>query len=332
VIPSVLLGNVRSTVVEYGLLVPGEEIMVAFSGGKDSLALALCLSELGYRVRSVAVDMGYDSGWASRIQALAAVAGFDVEVLDVRAGLAQFIPPPERREIRMRLGVLNELGVRETGVVTPCTHCYNSKVIALDNVVRHAGKQKIAFGHHRTDACASLLKEALLRIDRFDRGHERYARGNFESLVAELAAEAESYPAGPGPLLERIIELVADRHVDTDEPPRQPLRTDREGTEIIRPLFYVWEEDLAQLAVDLHLLPEASGCGHSAASETETMREMVHYRVLRNPAARAFRTRLAALVASSVACSGYGVRRSRYHRADDLGVAYRRQPPISDKL
>jgi hypothetical protein len=276
--------------------------------------------------------MGYDSGWANRIRALGAAAGFGVEVLDVRAGLTQLIPLPERREIGMRLALLNELSAQDAGAVTPCTHCYNSKVIALDNVVRHAGKQKIAFGHHRTDACASLLKEALLRIDRLDRAHERYARANFESLVAELAAEAESYPAGPSPLLRRIIELVTDRQVDTDEPPRQPLRTDREGTEIIRPLFYVWEESLAQLAVELDLLPEGSGCGHGAASETETMREMVHYRVLRNPAARAFRTRLAALVASSVACSGYGVRRSRYHRTDDLGIAYRRQPSISDKL
>lgn len=275
--------------------------------------------------------MGYDSGWATRIRTLGAAAGFGVEVLDVRAGMERIIPRREWREIGLRLNVLNELSVREAGAITPCTHCYNSKVIALDNVVRHAGKQKIAFGHHRTDACASLLKEALLRIDRFDCGHERYARPNFESLVAELAVEAESYPAGPYPLFRRIIELVTDRFVDTDEPPRQPLRTDREGTEIIRPLFYVWEETLAQLAVDLGLSPEASDCGHSAASETETMREMVHYRILRNPA-RAFRTRLAALVANGVACSGYGVRRSRYHRSDDLGTAYRRQPPISDKL
>jgi tRNA(Ile)-lysidine synthase TilS/MesJ len=332
VIPSVLLGNVRSTVVEYGLLVPGEEIMVAFSGGKDSLGLALCLSELGYRVQPVAVDMGYDPGWASRIRSLSAAAGFGVEVLDVRAGLPQLVPPPERREIGMRLALLNKLGTKDTSTITPCTHCYNSKVIALDNVVRHTGKQKIAFGHHRTDACASLLKEALLRIDRLDRGHERYARANFESLVAELATEAESYPDGRYPIIRRIVELVTDQQIDTDEPPRQPLRTDRAGTEIIRPLFYVWEETLAQLAIDLDLSPEGSGCGHSAASETETMREMVHYRVLRNPAARAFMIRLAALVATSVACSGYGVRRSRYHRTDDLGIAYRRRPPISDKL
>ncbi len=331
-IPSALLGNIRSTIVEYRLLVPGEETMLAFSGGKDSLGLALCLIELGYRVRPVAVDMGYDSGWAGRIRSASAAAGVAVEVLDVRAGLPQLIPLPERQQIGIRIAVLNELGTKGAGAVTPCTHCYNSKVIALDNVLRQSGKQKIAFAHHRTDACASLLKEALLRIDRFDRGHGRYSRMNFESLVAELSAEAESYPAGPCPLLKRIIELVADRQVDTDEPPRQPLRTDREGTEIIRPLFRVWEETLTQLAIDLDLSPEGSGCGHGAASETETMREMVHYRVLRNPAARAFRDHLATLVGNSVTSSGYGVRRARYHRADDLGIEYRRQPPISDKL
>jgi tRNA(Ile)-lysidine synthase TilS/MesJ len=198
--------------------------------------------------------------------------------------------------------------------------------------MRQGGKQKVAFAHHRTDACASLLKEALLRIDRLDRGHDRYSRANFEALVAELAKEAVSYPKGSCPLLQRTAELAADGRVDTDEPPRQPLRTDRRGTEIIRPLFGAWEESLAQLAVDLDLSPEPSGCGHSMTSETETMREMVHYRVLRNPAAREFRDHLASLVISSITSSGYGMRRARYHRADDLGTSYRPQPPISDKL
>jgi tRNA(Ile)-lysidine synthase TilS/MesJ len=57
---SVLVDNVRATIAKYCLLAPGEEIILAFSGGKDSLGLALCLGELGYQVRPVAVDMGYD--------------------------------------------------------------------------------------------------------------------------------------------------------------------------------------------------------------------------------------------------------------------------------
>lgn len=329
---SLLVDNVRATIDRYSLLAPGEEIILAFSGGKDSLGLALCLRELGYRVRPVAVDMGYDPDWVNRIRKSGAAAGISVEVVDIRSGLPRLTPPPERRKVSLRLSVLSELGTRQTATATPCTHCYNAKVIALDNVMRENGKQKVAFAHHRTDACASLLKEALLRIDRLDRGHDRYSRSNFEALVAELATEAFSYPNGPHPLLQRISELVTDGLVDTDEPPRQPLRTDRGGSEIIRPLFGAWEESLTQLAVDLGLSPEPPGCGHSATSETETMREMVHYRVLHNPAAKEFRSKIASLAVGGITSSGCGTRRARYHRVDDLGISYRRQPPVSDKL
>lgn len=91
-ISSALLDSVRLTIAEYCLLEPGEEIILAFSGGKDSLSLMLCLGELGYRVRPVAVDMGYDRDWADRIRRSGAAAGFAVEVIDIRAGLPRVIP------------------------------------------------------------------------------------------------------------------------------------------------------------------------------------------------------------------------------------------------
>lgn len=147
----------------------------------------------------------------------------------------------------------------------------------------------------------------------------------------ELSEEAINYPAVPRPLTDRITELVCNNGSGTDEPPRQPLRTDREGTEIIRPLFGVWEECLTRLSEERAIRPEGSGCGHGATIGTQTPREMVHYRVLRN-ATPAFRKHLATLASVGLTETGHARMRSRYRRMDDLGPQYKSQLPMSDKL
>jgi tRNA(Ile)-lysidine synthase TilS/MesJ len=290
----------------------------------------LILAKLGYSPVPVAVDMGYERTWAGRIATLARALDLNVEIVPVRHELPAIMPPADYHKVQLRLQVLDSIGSSQTSQ-TPCTHCYNAKVIALDNVARRRGVAKVAFGHHLTDACSSLLKEAILRLAKFDRGHARYSRSNFESIVDELSVQARGYPATPSPLLERIGELVRVYQVDTDEPPRQPLRTDRPGVDIVRPLFKIWEESLAQLSVDLGIAPEGSGCGHGAARESETPREMVHYRVLKN-ATPSFRDRVASLVVAGVSDQGYGTRRSRYHRVEDLGPEYKSGSAMDDKL
>jgi hypothetical protein len=321
---------VEDTLRRYGLMDPGEEVAIAFSGGKDSIGLCLCMQELGYPFQAIAVDMGYESGWARRIVELAETLEIGVGIVGVRGPQRPGIGDADHLQIRKRLEILNSIGSSAGSSVTPCTHCYNTKVIALDNAVRDRGLAKIAFGHHRTDACASLLKEALLRIDHIDRGHDLYARGNFESLVQELALEGAEYPRTGGELTRRITELVQDRRIDTDEPPRQPLRLDNDGVEIIRPLFGTWESMLIRLSKQMWATPEGSGCGHGATANTETPREMVQYRVLRNASAQ-FSAHIAALVLSGVSQDGRTSIKARYRRGVDLGVGYK-ATPVSGKL
>jgi predicted PP-loop superfamily ATPase len=330
-VQSTVMQNIASTLLRYDLLDEGEEVLVAFSGGKDSISLSLCLAELGYSIHPIAIDMGYEKEWGRRIRALSDQIKVRVEVLNVRDDTFKpIIPSKEHRQIQLRLDVLDSIN-RANEQITPCTHCYNTKVIALDNLARRKGIRKVAFGHHMTDACASLLKEGLLRIDRFDFNHAIYDRSNFEELVELLSTEARLYPSGPCPILERITDFVNNGIIDTDEPPRQPLRVDQPGVDVIRPMFRVWEEDLARLTSSLAIAPEGSGCGHGATRNTETPREMIHYRVLKS-GEHSFRTFVEGLVIASVTNEGHARRRSRYHRAEDLGSSYKRIPSIGDKL
>jgi hypothetical protein len=329
-IPAELTAAVEGTVRRYKLVAPDEEIAVAFSGGKDSIGLCLCLQELGYPFQAIAVDMGYESGWASRIAALADGLRVNVSIVDVRRPEISGIRTSDHLQIRKRLKVLDLATATVGSSMTPCTHCYNSKVIALDNAVQNRGLTKVAFGHHLTDACASLLKEALLRIDHADEGHEIFERANFELLVRRLASEAAEYPRTADDLIRRITELVQDQRVDTDEPPRQQLRQDSGGVNIIRPLFETWEDLLIRLARRLMATPESSGCGHGATANTETPREMVHYRILRNASAE-FCAHVTALVLGGVSQDGETTVKARYHRMADLGVHYKGNV-LSEKL
>jgi predicted subunit of tRNA(5-methylaminomethyl-2-thiouridylate) methyltransferase len=321
---------VDATLRRYDLADPDEEIAIAFSGGKDSIGLCLCLQQLGHPFQAIAVDMGYESAWARRIAALAAALGINVSIVSVRGPQFPGMRDADHLQIRRRLKILSSITSSGSSSVTPCTHCYNTKVIALDNAVRDRGLAKIAFGHHLTDACASLLKEAILRIDCIDLGHELYTRNNFESLVQELALEGADYPRTGGGLTRRITELVQDRRIDTDEPPRQRLRIDNDGVDIIRPLFGTWENMLIRLSAELKVTPEGSGCGHGATANTETPREMVQYRVLRNSSAQ-FSAHIAALVLGGISQDGRTSIKARYRRTEDLGAGYK-PTPVSGKL
>jgi len=62
---SFVLNRVQSTIERYKIFAPGERIMVAVSGGKDSLALFDILQRLGYPVEGFHIDLGID-GFSQR--------------------------------------------------------------------------------------------------------------------------------------------------------------------------------------------------------------------------------------------------------------------------
>ena len=49
--------QVQKGIEQHNLLEKGEKVLVALSGGKDSLALALVLSRLGYDVTGLHIDL-----------------------------------------------------------------------------------------------------------------------------------------------------------------------------------------------------------------------------------------------------------------------------------
>lgn len=279
-IDKTMLARVSNTIAKYCLFDGERNIIVAFSGGKDSSCTSQLLSALGFSVRLVAIDMGYSPQWASRIQSLAKQLSLACDVLAVRDKAFQDELETQTQEaVRQRLVILDKMSDCVPLAVSPCTQCYNTKIEVLRDYMSRSGRQWIAFGHHATDAIASLIKSALMYIDRWDRAHEVWARANFEVLIDDLNKELNARVT-VGSLIDRIVNLADAGYAATDEPPVQPLHHKIPGRRLVRPMFEVFEHEILDIARYLRLHTEPSGCGHGATHETETPREMVHHRIL----------------------------------------------------
>jgi hypothetical protein len=315
---------VDQAIQRYCLVPRGELVCVAVSGGKDSLLLALSLKELGIATLLVVVDMGYEYGWSKRVQRLLTEVGLEAQFVDVRSAVFN---PSHQPIINSQLKMLVDEPLQAN--VTPCTACYNTKMFALNQAMQQQGSTIFALGHHQTDARSSLLKEALMTVDRWIEGHERYHRSNFTDLVQELRAEALEYQNSgtKGRLIQETERLVHDDEIDTDEPPRQKLEIpDASTTQIVRPLFFLNESAIAAEITHLGIQPEGSGCGHTATIHTQTPRELVQFALFRDGPYPRFDELVTRFVLAGVDQAGAAHIKSRFHRAKRLGPGYK--PPL----
>lgn len=319
-----LLSSVDTAISRFGLL-KSEPVVVALSGGKDSILLCLILRELSISMQPVVVDMGYRSNWGQDVCNMVTQLGLDPTIIDARGTIARDESPVALR-ITKRLKILDSLSDNDLNV-TPCTSCYSVKAYALAAFARDAKMSTVAFGQHMTDAIASFLKEGLMHIDRWRAGNARFDRQRFAQLVGTLSIEMQCYTCEDDlndlPLLRRIGELANSKRIDTDEPPRQSLDDQPNEVELVRPMFLVGESDIIAARDSLGLQTCGSGCEHSLSAARYTPREMIHYGVLRQCELSPVFEWLTSLVLASIDAKGRGRVRSRLRRGEFLGEEYK---------
>jgi len=339
IVPRDLLDDVSAAIERYQLLEPRERVLVAVSGGKDSLLLARALAELGYEAKLVAVDMGYEDSWNTRVSTAAEEIGLHLAVIDVRSTAFQTAIGQKHQEyLNSQLSALDMISADAELTATPCTHCYNTKAVALSIAADAMRIRRVAFGHHATDAITSLLKSGLMYIDRWDIGHARFDRKNFSALIDNAIEQVDEHSKTRCgiPILARVRELVETGFAGTDEPPRQaPLAFD-DGQEIIRPLFRIGEMRIIQFRTEVEWRTEGSGCGHGATRDTQTPREMIQHRLLRRLEDSAVGAQVVAdlfkAVEERLAPDGSNFISARKRRADILGNSYKPALRYESKL
>jgi len=125
----------------------GDRVLVAVSGGKDSLALWDLLQRLGHRTAGLHLDLGiegYSSLSRRKVEAFAAARGLELIVVDYRERLGVGIDQLYRRVRR-----------------TPCSACGLSKRYFFNAVAHEGGFDVVATGHNLDDEAASLLGNLL---------------------------------------------------------------------------------------------------------------------------------------------------------------------------
>ncbi len=121
---------VAGTIARYGLLSPGERVLVALSGGADSTALALVLRDLSYPLVLGHVDHGMrpdSAADAEHCRRLAGELGVPIELTR--------LPAPPRTEAQARLG----------------------RYGALQEMAGRTGAGRIATGHTLNDQAETVV-------------------------------------------------------------------------------------------------------------------------------------------------------------------------------
>jgi uncharacterized protein (TIGR00269 family) len=139
--------QVLETVRRWKMFGRDEAVLVAVSGGKDSLALWDVLLEAGYRTSGLYIDLGifdYSRASRERCEAFAAARGARLLVVPVADVVGGGIPR-----------------VREATRRPACSACGLSKRYIMNRVALEAGFGAVATGHNLDDEAATLLGSTL---------------------------------------------------------------------------------------------------------------------------------------------------------------------------
>ncbi len=140
-------GQVRRAIGEWGMLSPGERVLVAVSGGKDSLALWDVLLRLGYEAHGLYLDLGigeYSQLSGEKCRQFAQERGAILHVVRVVEEFGATIPALSRAARR-----------------PVCAVCGTTKRYTFNRTARELGYQVLATGHNLDDEAAALLGNVL---------------------------------------------------------------------------------------------------------------------------------------------------------------------------
>lgn len=141
-----LLSYTRKAVDEYSLIEDGDRIAVGISGGKDSLTLLHALHGLQrfyprhFELGAVTVDLGYSECDFTPVKELTKELNIPYEI--IRTDIARILFE-ERKESN------------------PCSLCAKMRKGALNQAVKEAGYNKVAYAHHKDDIIETMLLSLL---------------------------------------------------------------------------------------------------------------------------------------------------------------------------
>lgn len=139
--------QVERAINHHDMIAPGDRVLVAVSGGKDSLALWDLLVELGHRAEGMTIGLGigdYSEASTAAAVAFAEDRGLTLRRIDLRDEYGYDIPTAAAVTRRV-----------------PCSSCGMSKRHLIDAAALEGAYDVVATGHNLDDEAAVLLGNVL---------------------------------------------------------------------------------------------------------------------------------------------------------------------------
>jgi len=139
--------QVAKAIAEFDMLRPGERVLVAVSGGKDSLACWHLLRELGYEADGFVIGLGigeYSDESTQYARDFAEQRGLTLHYCNLREEHGFDVPTAAKATRRV-----------------PCSACGLSKRHLFDAAAREHGYDVVATGHNLDDEAAVLFGNVL---------------------------------------------------------------------------------------------------------------------------------------------------------------------------
>jgi uncharacterized protein (TIGR00269 family) len=139
--------QVRRAIAHFRMIGPDERVLVAVSGGKDSLALWDILVRLGYQANGLYLGLGigeYSDVSGDHTRAFASERGLHLVEVDLREQYGFDVPAGAKAARRV-----------------PCSACGLSKRHLFNSAARDGGYDVVATGHNLDDEAAVLFGNVL---------------------------------------------------------------------------------------------------------------------------------------------------------------------------
>ncbi len=149
--PEWFVAQTQRFIEKYHMFGPDDRVLVAVSGGKDSLALWDVLLQLGYRADGLYINLGIDGYSAASREKVEQFAAQRPEtqftIVDIEAEYGETLPEVARRVRR--------------GRDKPCSVCGLVKRHVMNRLTRDGGYDALTTGHNLDDEVAVLFGNVL---------------------------------------------------------------------------------------------------------------------------------------------------------------------------